>query len=110
MSYFDPHYFNKDNLKKEDKAFLDHAEEVALRTFANTKELFDGIVDDLPVSIHSMIMDVIDSFEEYYKSELGTELQMEVVSIIDNYPEDEDAKFIEEPDTYYYEGEEDEMS
>lgn len=57
--------------------------------------------------IKKIISDIVEEFCEELKTHIGYELQENVVSIIDNY-EDDEIKNISNPETYLYESEVDE--
>lgn len=99
MSYYNPKIFNKQNLKAEDRTELDYWDGVFKNVVLNTKEDYD---DDIP-AITELKKQIIDDFCEKLKTNWGYELQENVVSIIDNY--EEDIEEVENPETYFYEGE-----
>lgn len=103
MTYFNPSIFNKQNLKEEDRTELDFWNGEVLNCIENTKEEYQlENYNDVPV-LRDLKNQIIDDFCALLKSQWGCTLQENVVGIIDNY--DEDVEEIENPDTYYYEGE-----
>ena len=102
MSSYNPKIFNKQNLKEEDRTELDFWNGEVLNCIENTKEEYQlENYNDVPV-LRDLKNQIIDDFCTLLKSQWGCTLQENVVGIIDNY--DEDVEEIENPDTYYYEG------
>ena len=88
MTYFDPHYYNRENLKETDRAELDYWLNAFINAIDNATydmELGDGASDQLKA-------DVVSEFTELLKDELGLELQDNLVAFIDGYDEDINKK------------------
>lgn len=102
MSFYNPKIFNKNNLKPEDRTELDFWNGEFLNCVENTKDEY-LLGDDIPM-IAELKKQIIDDFCVALKTQWGYALQENVVGIIDNY--DEDVEEVENPETYYYEGEE----
>lgn len=101
MSYFDPKIYNKNNLHEADKKELDYWESVFINLIENT--LFDFECGE--GTLGKIKKEVAEEFSKELRTQLGYELQENVVSIIDAY--EEDIEEVEDPDTYFYEEEED---
>lgn len=81
MTYFDPHIYNRENLKPRDRAELDYwlnAFNNAIYNATYDMELGDGAIDQLKV-------DVVSEFTELLQDEFGSELQGVLIAIIDGY-------------------------
>lgn len=84
MTYFDPHIYNRENLKPRDRAELDYwlnAFNNAIYNATDDMELGDGAIDQLKA-------DVVSEYTELLKDELGLELQDNLVAFIEGYDED----------------------
>lgn len=104
MSYYNPKIFNKQNLKAEDRQELDFWNGEFLNCVEFSKDEYElRNCDDIPL-IEELKKQIIDDFCVFLKTQWGYTLQENVVSIIDNY--EEDVEEIENPETYFYEGEE----
>ena len=101
MTFFDPKYFCKQNLKEKDKLFLDFVEATALTAIDRAETTYE---DDYAVNgdmLDKIRLDVVKQFVEVVKTELGEVLQEHVVGIIDHYKED--ITPVDSPETYDYE-------
>lgn len=103
MSYYNPKIFNKQNLKAEDRTELDYWDGVVKNLILNAQANYElDNSDDVP-ALAELKKQIVADFCELLKTDWGYELQENVVSIVDNY--EEDVEEVENPETYYYEGE-----
>lgn len=103
MTYFGPKIYNRQNLLEKDRKICDMIRDFCnhLIDYTETDEMSDNgtILDQLQ-------NDIIADFCERLRERLGYHLQDIVVGIIDDYPEDMEISEIDNPDTYYYKGNE----
>lgn len=90
MTYFNPAIFNKENLKEKDRKELEYYEDVFKNVIANTE--FDYCANDdfggNSPTMKNMLSEVIHSFCEALRTDLGYAMQEQVVAMIDSYDED----------------------
>lgn len=81
MTYFDPHIYNRENLKAKDREELDYwlnAFNNAIYNATDDMELGDGTIDQLKA-------DVVSEFTELLEDEFRLELQDDLIAIIEGY-------------------------
>ena len=103
MSYYNPKIFNKNNLKAEDRTELDFWNGEFLNCVESARSEYALANDsDVPM-IAELKKQIVDDFCHTLKEDWGDTLQENVVGIISKY--EEDIEEVENPETYYYEGE-----
>jgi hypothetical protein len=107
MTYFDPAYYCKQNLTEKDRnrleAFKREVEEILFLAIEDYEESLKGdIVDDIKVRL-------IKDFGETFKERLGDRCQDYLVAAIETY-DDGDVKEVKDPETFIYEGEDEDDS
>ena len=104
MSYFNPKIFNKNNLKAEDRTELDFWDGEVKNLILNAQDEYElANCDDVPMLVE-LKKQIVSEFCSLLRTQWGYTLQENVVGIIDNY--EEDIEEVENPETYYYEGDE----
>lgn len=107
MTFFDPQIYCKQNLKEEDRKKLEFAETIAKDALEHAiGSVEDDYVAGLSETLDKIELEIIKSFAEEVKEQLGSILQEYVVGVIDNY--EEEIEPVEDPETYYYVAGEDE--
>lgn len=99
MTYFNPKYYCKQNLKEKDKHELDFWCGEFLDVIENTE---DDACEHGALSIEK---EIIHKFCEALKEQLGYSMQEVVAGVIDGYDDEQELKEWDEPDTYLYAGE-----
>ena len=90
MTYFNPAIYNKENLRKNDRKQLEYCEQVFKNVIMNTKADFDASeFGGNSNTMKQIVNEIVESFCNELRVNLGYELQENVVGIIDNYGEDE---------------------
>lgn len=102
MSCYNPKIYNKQNLKEKDLRELEYYEGVFHTLIDNVVEDYEQ--EDYPKGIDVLVEGIAKDFAERLKVVLGYQLNEDMVSIIDNYDED-DVEEIENPETFDYEDE-----
>ena len=103
MSCYNPKIFNKNNLKSEDRSELDFWNGEVQNLILNAQDEYElHNCDDVQI-ISDLKKQIVEDFCSLLKTQWGYVLQENVVGIIDNY--DDDIEEVENPETYYYEGE-----
>jgi hypothetical protein len=100
MSYYDPHIYNKQNLKEKDLKELSYYEGEFCNAVESAKEDYlDEISDKLP-TLKKLVGEIIGDFIKECKVRFGYALHDMTVSIIDNY--DADVDEVDNPETFLY--------
>lgn len=98
MTYFNPKYYCKQNLKEDDKRELDF-------WCGEILSLIENAESDHEYGSLSIEKEIIHKFCEGLKERLGYSMQEVVVGTIDGYDDEQELKEWDEPDTYLYAGE-----
>jgi len=100
MSYFDPRIYCKQNLKGEDLRRLELIEEVGVQALDRAYDVFEESCDEASGLLDDIKKEIVKSYKEFAREELGDILQDFVVGFIDGY--EEDVEPVEEPETFFY--------
>lgn len=96
MTFFDPKYYCKQNLKEEDRKTLDACRDLFLEVIERARDTYED--EYCTESVDRLKLEVVDSFVEIVKEDLGVTLQEETVGLIESY--EEDVAPVEDPETY----------
>lgn len=109
MTWFNPNIYCKQNLKEDHRKSIENCERVCKDVIEHAQMEYEEYLEDDEDSkvLASIKKEIVASFVEYLKYELGDILQNECVSMIDSY--ENDVPSVEDPATFDYEpSEEDE--
>lgn len=109
MTWFNPNIYCKQNLKEDHRESLEYCERVCKDVIEHAQMEYGEDLEDNEDSkvLASIKKEIVASFVEYLRYELGDILQSECVSMIDSY--ENDVPSVEDPETFDYEpSEEDE--
>jgi predicted nuclease with TOPRIM domain len=107
MTYFDPAIYCKQNLKKEDLEALELTEKIAKETLESALDHAESDYEGMSEILDRIQVEIVKSFAEIFRLELGYVLQDYVVGIIDSY--EGGVEEVEEPETFYYDDLEEEL-
>ena len=108
MTWFNPNVYCKQNLKEDHRESLEYCERVCKDAIEHAQmEYEEALEDEGSKVLASIKKEIVASFVEYLRYELGDILQDECVSMISSY--ENDVPSVEDPETFDYEpSEEDE--
>ncbi len=102
MTYFNPAIYNKENLRSRDRKELEYYQEVFNNVITNSQTDFcNADFGGNSPTMQNILNEVIQSFCEALRTDLGYAMQEQVVGIIDNY-EDDSVEEREEYTTFLY--------
>lgn len=105
MSYFDKRIYCKQNLKEQDRNEMEFYVELFEEAIENA--LDESEMETIHAgTIGKIVEEVRADFAGRLREELGLAMQELAVSTIDSY--EEDAEPVEDPETFFYEPEEEE--